>query len=126
MRETIKLLTSGNTSVAPKFQQAKARWKDLLTDIDTIGMQTLADRLTNAQGRFEDDFGDVRSHGQEAMAWAGFSLLLEEADNHDPIIYINRGTKLLEAFRHSYCSGELKADVEHAARYHFIDNPPEA
>lgn len=120
MRETIKLLTSGDASVAAKFKAAKVYWKALLVDIDTVGVQTLADRLTNKQGWFEDKFGDNRQEGQEAMAWVGFSLLLEEVEDH--VTLVNRGVKLLEAFRLSNCSGELKADAIAAARHHFIEN----
>ncbi|MFL6671722.1 MAG: hypothetical protein ACJ8LG_00350 [Massilia sp.] len=120
MRETIRLLTSGDSSVAAKFKLAKAHWKELLVDIDTIGVQTLADRLSNEQGWFEDKFSNSRHEGQEAMAWVGFSVLLEEAEDH--VLLINRGVKLLEAFRSSDCSGELKVDAVSAARHHFIEN----
>lgn len=120
MRETIKLLTNGDSSVAAKFKLAKAHWQELLIDIDTVGVQTLADRLTNEQGWFEDKFGNNRHEGQEAIAWVGFSLLLEE--DEDYIVLTKRGAKLLEAFRLSDCSGELKVDAISAARYHFIEN----
>lgn len=120
MRGNILLLMMGDESVTANFQRAKNHWIGLLEDIDTVRLSVLAGRLTSEQSWFEDHCGNTRHDGQEVMVWTAFAYLMSLGDGVDALTIT--GVKLLEAFKESSCSGEVKADALSVARYYFIEN----
>ena len=120
MRSNIQLLMMGDASVSANFKRAREHWVGILEDIETVGLSDLAKRLTNEQSWFEDRCGSTRADGQEVMVWTGFAYIVSLSEDH--IDWARNGVKLLEAFKDSHCSGEVKADAVLVARYYFIEN----
>ena len=119
MQNTVEKLLAGDLSVVDEISEAKRRWTKILATHGLTSVGNLAVCLTSEQIGFEQDCSD-RWLGQEIMALVGIAQFY--STTHGFGKHIGDAKLVLEAFRESDCSVELKGVVETVARsYGLLD-----
>jgi hypothetical protein len=109
MQTILEALKLGDANVLESFVEAEKLWTDILSDIDGLSIEDLAEKLHLAQSSFERACGE-RHLGKMVMGWSAFPHFYtceSGFEDRGPSAY-----KLLQAFNSSFCSVEVK----HAAR----------
>ncbi|NRR29040.1 hypothetical protein HSX11_02475 [Oxalobacteraceae bacterium] len=119
MHYTIQRLMQGDESILEGFQRAKSRWEELFSDIDTVSIEDLGQRIATEQYWFEINCGAGRYEGQEVMALSAFALLYTTSAGWDG--NEQRAIKLAKAFIASPCSGEVTAHATLTAKSYYLD-----
>jgi hypothetical protein len=118
MQVILEMLKEGNARIVEHFINANAKWKDVLSDVETISVDDLAKRLSAVQGSFEQICGGDRYLGKTVMGWSGFTHLYSCAvgfEDNGPFAY-----KLAQAFEKSMCSLEVKHAAKKAAKLYSV------
>jgi hypothetical protein len=113
------LINNQGSSLQVNYNQALTLWDSIWNDPKSETVEGLSEILTSKQLTFENNCGG-RYVGQEVMVWSGFASL------YDPISGYQEGNedksrRLYEAFKESYCSGEVISEARKAAKSYYLD-----
>lgn len=120
MHSVIESLMNNDPSVVEYFSKAQEKWQEILSDIKTVSVSELAERLSSAQPWFEANCGG-RTKGKQIMPWTGFASIYSIQDGYDrPNKSMDEAAKLANAFAKSSVSVEVKGAAREAASSYYI------
>ncbi|WP_066412880.1 hypothetical protein [Sutcliffiella cohnii] len=116
---TIQGLLGGEQDIIHFYAEANGLWEEIWNNPQSESAEGLSVLLSNMQMRFENRCGG-RYLGQEIMAWSGFGHLYDTGIGFNGTNQ-EKSNRLMNAFRRSSCSLEVKSHANRAAESYYVN-----
>ena len=120
MLRSLELLVLGRREVAKHFREARKRWLEIYAEEKNSSVETIAQRLSVEQMWFEANCGG-HHFGQEVMVWSSLATFYSVQTGWRPSRkkFVR---KLVSAFDKSFCSIEVKYEMEDAVKSYYLQD----